>query len=112
MNTNQLRLEVHDTFKKDEEITTNFEPTDDSDVIFKRFSDKKLSRIESQISCFGKDYNEFKSQHNRQSMEEFLIQKAVKTTIQLLYDKGFSDTFAKAVCELKDFCLLQDVEVI
>ena len=25
LNINQLKLEVHDTFKKDEEITTNFE---------------------------------------------------------------------------------------
>ena len=32
---NQLKLEVHDTNKKDEKITTNFEPTDNSDVINK-----------------------------------------------------------------------------
>ena len=35
MNFNQLKLEVHDTYKKDEKLTTNFEPTDNSDVIKK-----------------------------------------------------------------------------
>ena len=31
-NFNQLKLEVHDTYEKHEKLTTNFEPTDDSDV--------------------------------------------------------------------------------
>ena len=35
LNINQLKLEVHDTFKKDEKLTTNFEPTNNSDVINK-----------------------------------------------------------------------------
>ena len=26
---NQIKLEIHDTFKEDQKITTNFEPTDD-----------------------------------------------------------------------------------
>ena len=37
LNINHLKLEVHDTFKKDEKTTTNFEPTDDSDVINKTY---------------------------------------------------------------------------
>ena len=28
MNNNQLKFEVYDTYKKDEKLTTNFEPTD------------------------------------------------------------------------------------
>ena len=32
MNTNQLKLEVHDTYKKDEKTTTTFQPPDDKDV--------------------------------------------------------------------------------
>ena len=28
LNIKQLKLEVHDTYKKDDKITTNFEPTD------------------------------------------------------------------------------------
>ena len=31
-NISQLKLEVHDTYKKDEKITTNFEPIDNVDV--------------------------------------------------------------------------------
>ena len=42
MNINQLKLEVHDTYKKDEKVTTNFEPTDDSDVINKAYLDEKI----------------------------------------------------------------------
>ena len=41
-NISQLKLEVHDTYKKDEKITTNFEPVDDSDVINKGYLDEKL----------------------------------------------------------------------
>ena len=48
LNINQLKLEVHDTYKKDEKVTTNFEPTDNSDVIKKmlprRESKKKDKR--------------------------------------------------------------------
>ena len=32
LNINQLKLEVHDTYKRDEKLTTNFEPTVNSDV--------------------------------------------------------------------------------
>ena len=37
LNINQLELEVHDTYKKDEKITTSFEPTNPEDVINKIF---------------------------------------------------------------------------
>ena len=43
MNFNQLKLEVHDTYKKDEKITTKLQPTDEKDVINKAQLDKKLS---------------------------------------------------------------------
>ena len=42
LNINQLKLEVHDTYKKDEKITTNFEAVDDKDVINKGYLDSKL----------------------------------------------------------------------
>ena len=35
LNLNQPKLEVKDTYKKEEKTTTNFEPTDDSDNINK-----------------------------------------------------------------------------
>ena len=41
---NQLKLELHDTYKKDEKITTIFEPTDDSDVINKAYLDEKIKK--------------------------------------------------------------------
>ena len=39
-NINQLKLEVHDTYKKVEKITTIFEADDDKDVINKEYLDE------------------------------------------------------------------------
>ena len=50
-----------------------------------------------------KDFNEFKLKHNKQSVEEILVQRAVKTTIQILYDKGLFDNYANADKVLEDF---------
>ena len=103
LNNIQLKLEVHDTYKKDEKVTTNFEPTDDSDVINKAYLDEKLKKIDGHISYLEKDSNEFKIQYNKQSVENILIQRAVKTTIQILYDKGLFDNYANADKVLDDF---------
>ena len=65
ININQLKLEVHDTYKKDQKITTNFEPVDYQDVINKAYLDEKLSKIDSHLSFLEKDYNEFKLQYKR-----------------------------------------------
>ena len=94
LNINQLKLEVHDTYKKDEKITTNFEPVNDEDVINKAYLDEKLKKIDGHISYNEKDYNEFKLQYNKQNVD-FLIQRGVKT-IQVLYDKGLFDNFQNA----------------
>ena len=102
-NINQLKLEVHDTYKKDEKITTNFEPVNDSDVINKAYLDEKLIKIDGHLSKLDKEYNEFKLQHNKQNVEDILIQRAVKTTIQILYDKGLFDKFQNADKVLEDF---------
>ena len=45
--------------------TTNFEPTDDSDVINKSYLDDKLKKIDGHISYIEKDYSEIKKQYNR-----------------------------------------------
>ena len=42
LNINQLKLEVHDTYKKDEKITTNFETVDDKDVMNKGYLDENF----------------------------------------------------------------------
>ena len=69
LNINQLKLEVHDTYKKDEKITTNFEGVDDKDVINKGFLDSKLLKIDGHLSKLEEEYNEFKLQYNKQSAE-------------------------------------------
>ena len=102
-NINQLKLEVHDTYKKDERIKTNFEPVDNEDVINKGYLDEKLIKINGHISKLEKDFNKFKLQYNKQNVEDILIQRAVKTTIQVLYDKGLFDNFQNADKVLEDF---------
>ena len=104
-NISQLKLKVHDTYKKDERVTTNFEPTDNTDVINKGYLDDNLLRINGYLSNLEKDYNEFKLQYNKQNVEDILIQKAVETTIQILYDKGLFANYANADKVLEDFLL-------
>ena len=100
---NQLKLEVHDTYKKDEKLTTNFEPNYNEDVINKAYLDSKLLKIDGHLSKLEKDYNEFKLQYNKQNVEDILIPRAVKTTIQIIYDRGLFDNFQNAEEVLKDF---------
>ena len=102
-NINQLKLEVHDAYKKDEKITTIFGAVNDEDVVNKGFLDEKLIKIDGHLSKLEKDYNEFKIEHNKQNVEDILIQRAVKTTIQILYDKGLFDKFQNADKVLEDF---------
>ena len=89
--------------KKDEKISTNFEPIDNSDVINKGYLDEKLLEINGHLSKLEKDFNEFKLQYNKPKVEEILVQRAVKTTFQILYDKGFFDNYANADKVLEDF---------
>ena len=103
LNINNLKLEVLDTYKKDEKLTTNFEPINNEDVINKTYLDSKLVKTDGHLSKLEKDYNEFKKQYNKQSVEEILIQRAVKTMIQILYDKGLFDNFQNADKVLEDF---------
>ena len=103
LDDNQLKLEVHDSYKKDEKITTDFEPVDDKDVINKAYLDSKLLKIDVHLSKLEKDYNEFKVQYKKQNVEDILIKRAVKTTIQILYDKGLFDNFQNADKVLEDF---------
>ena len=103
LNINQTKLEVHDTHKKDEKLTTNFEPVDNEDVINKGYLDEKLLKKDGHLSKLEKDYNEYKLQYNKQSVEEIFVQRAVNTTIQILYDKGLFDNYANADKVLEDF---------
>ena len=89
--------------KKDEKLTTNFEPTGDSDVVNEVYLDGKFKKINGQLSLSEKDYNEFKLQYIKQSVEEDLVQRAVKTAIQILYDRRLFDNFQNADTVLEDF---------
>ena len=100
---NQLKLKVHDTYKKAEKLTTNFKPVDKEDAINKAYLDEKLIKIKGQLSKLEKDYIEFKLQYKKQSVEEVLVQRAVETTNQILYDKGLFDSFANANKVLEGF---------
>ena len=60
--------------KKTKKKTKNFEAVDDKDVMNKAFLDEKLKMIDGHISYIENDYNEFKSQYNKQSVEDILIQ--------------------------------------
>ena len=103
LNINQFKLEVHDTYKEDEKITKHFESVDDKDVINKGYLDSKLLKIDGLLSKLEKNLNEFKLQYNQQHVEDILFQRAVKTTIQILYDKGLFDNYANADKVLEDF---------
>ena len=70
---NQLKLEVLDSSKKDEKITTNFQPVDGGDAMNKAYLDEKLSEIYGRLSFIEKDYSDFKLHYNKQSVEEILI---------------------------------------
>ena len=83
--------------------TTDFEPVNGSDVINKAYLDEKFEKTDGHISYIETDYNEFKLQNNKQPVEEILVQRTVKTTIQILYDKGLFDNFQNAEEVLKDF---------
>ena len=102
-NISQLKFEVHDTYKKDEKLTTNFDAVDNSDVINKGFLDEKLLKINGHLSKLEKDYNEFIKQYDKQAVEDILVQRAVKTTIQILYDKELFDNYDNADKVLEDF---------
>ena len=103
MNILLLKLEVHDIYKKEEKITKNFEPVDGEDVINKAYLDENLSKIESCLSFLEKDYNELKLQYNKKSVEDNLVQGAVKTTIQIPYKKRLFDNFQNTDKALEDF---------
>ena len=65
--------------------TTHFKPTNVEDVVNKACLDEKFTKIDGHLSSFlDKEKNEFKIQYNKQSVEEVLVQRALKTTIQII----------------------------
>ena len=72
-------------------------------MLKKSYPDEKLLKINGHSSLLEKDYNEFKLQYNKQSIGKIWIQRAVKTTIEKIYDKGLFDNFYNAEKVLKNF---------
>ena len=105
INISQIKFEVHDIYKKSEKIATNFEAVNDEDVINKAYLDEKFLKIDGHIPLLEKNYNEFKILSNKQSFEEALFQRTVKTTLQILYDKGLFDGYPNADEVLKYFSI-------
>ena len=67
-----------------EKIKTYFESVINEDVISKAYLDGKLLKITGHISLLVKCYNEFKLQYNKYSVEEVLVQRAVKMPKQFM----------------------------
>ena len=55
----QLKVKIHDIYKKDEKIT-NFEAVNDEDVINKACLDEKFLKIDVHLLLLEKVFNEFK----------------------------------------------------
>ena len=68
-NFNQLKLKVNDSYKKDERLTTNFEPSKDEDVITKSYLDPKCFKKEGHITLVEKDFTEFKLKNTKQPVK-------------------------------------------
>ena len=77
INLKQLKLEVQDTYKKNEKKTTNFEAVNNEDVMNEACLDEKLSKMQGQTSHIEKGYNEYRI-HIKQDL---LIERAIETTI-------------------------------
>ena len=69
-------------------------------------------KISGHLSDLGKDYSEFKLQYNKHSVDEVLIQRAVKTNIQKLYNKGLFHNYANTDKLWRFFIYNKEVELI
>ena len=59
----------------------------------KIYLDPKLSKIENHLPDIENKYNEVEMRNDKQSGEEVLIERVVKTTIQIRNDIGLFDHY-------------------
>ena len=111
LNTNQLKLQVHDSYKNGENVKTNFEPTGNSDVISKAYLDENYQKQMVIYHYYKKNYIEFKLLSDKQSIEEVLIQRAVKTTIQILYEVHENELKNEATSNVKLYQMLYSLSL-
>ena len=75
----QLKLEVHVSYKKDENLTTKYEPTDDRDVISKTYLHEKISEVDGHLSFSDKKITtNFKYLVTNNIMKRFQIKEFLK----------------------------------
>ena len=96
INIGPLNFKLIDSYKKDEKVTTSFKLSQDEDVRNKKYLDENCSKMEGHPSILERDYNEIKILSYKQSGEEASKQKAVKRTIERLYDRVLFDSFTTA----------------
>ena len=66
-------------------------------------SRKKISKLEGEISFIEKHYNDYKPPNK----EDFVIETAVTTTVQVLYDRGLFDKYDNTDQVMKDYLLVE-----
>ena len=101
---NQMKFKVNVTYETDK-IKTKFEAVNNEDVMNKAYPDTKKIKNKGHFSHIEKDLYKFNLHNNTQSIEEILIERAVKTTIQIFSDKALFDNYkhGNAYEVLKDF---------
>ena len=90
-NLNQMKLDLNETYRRNGKIATKFKRSQDEKVINKTYLDENFTKLEGHLSIVEKSFRFFKLNNNKQSVEEILIQRSVKMTFQLIYDKGLFD---------------------
>ena len=74
--------------------------------------DEKLKERDGHISYTENDYNELKSQYNKQSVESFFIEELWKRLCKQFMTKVYLMLFQMQIRFQKFFCLSQDVDLI
>ena len=104
-NVNQLKFQVHHTYKKVEKKETTL------NLLMIKCYEQSLSRRKtiknSRTHFVKKNYNEFKIHSNKQTIyRKIFFQRTVKVTIQILCDKGSFHNCNNADEILKDFLFI------
>ena len=76
-------------------------------MINKAFLDEILSQIEGHFSNKENEYNEIKSLCNKESVEEILVRRVLKTTIQILFHKWLFDNYDNSDEVSKEFLFVE-----
>ena len=98
-----MKYKVNDTNIKDEKVTTNFEATNPGAGINERCFETKIAELNIHNSFREKTFHEYVSHNSKLSIEEVLIERAVKAAVQLPYDKGLFDNYDNADGVLEGF---------